>query len=212
MRQRPDGNPVHAGLGDGAHGVEPHAAARLGPRAAGNQPHRLAQLGGRHVVEEDNVRTRVGGLREDLPRGYHEAVNAFLDMFPGKLDEFGGHETKALGYHYHASLKYPFINGGFHGEVVERDGQVDPQPRTNGVRPALPPLPGARQIFDVTLDLVQTSCGMAVPYLSYTGDRELLNEWAGKKGEEGLRQYWAEKNQLSLDDIQTNIVKKIRPQ
>ena len=75
-----------------------------------------------------------------------------------------------------------------------------------------PPLPGARQIFDVTLDLVQTSCGMAVPYLSYTGDRELLNEWAGKKGEEGLRQYWAEKNQLSLDDIQTNIVKKIRPQ
>lgn len=71
-----------------------------------------------------------------------------------------------------------------------------------------PPLPGARQIFDVTLDLVQTSCGMAVPYLSYTGDRELLNEWAGKKGEEGLRQYWAEKNQLSLDGLPTNIVRK----
>ncbi|MFO0706367.1 MAG: pyridoxamine 5'-phosphate oxidase family protein [Nitrospira sp.] len=72
--------------------------------------------------------------------------------------------------------------------------------------------PGARQIFDVTLDLVQTSCGMAVPYLSYTGDRELLNEWAGKKGEEGLRRYWAEKNQLSLDDLPTNIVKKSRSQ
>lgn len=69
-----------------------------------------------------------------------------------------------------------------------------------------PPLPGARQIFDVTLDLVQTSCGMAVPYLSYTGDRELLNEWAGKKGEEGIRQYWKEKNQLSLDGIPTNIL------
>ena len=71
-----------------------------------------------------------------------------------------------------------------------------------------PPLPGARQIFDVTLDLVQTSCGMAVPYLSYTGDRELLNEWAGKKGEEGLRQYREEKNQFSLDDIPANIVRK----
>lgn len=71
-----------------------------------------------------------------------------------------------------------------------------------------PPLPGARQIFDVTLDLVQTSCGMAVPYFSYTGDRELLNEWAGKKGEEGLRQYWNEKNQLSLDGLPTNIVRK----
>jgi NADH-quinone oxidoreductase subunit D len=31
---------------------------------------------------------RVGGLREDLPRGFHDAVNAFLDRFPGKLDEY----------------------------------------------------------------------------------------------------------------------------
>ncbi|OFW05004.1 MAG: NADH dehydrogenase (quinone) subunit D [Acidobacteria bacterium RIFCSPLOWO2_02_FULL_68_18] len=33
---------------------------------------------------------RIGGLREDLPRGFHEAVNAFLDRFPGKVDEFEG--------------------------------------------------------------------------------------------------------------------------
>ena len=71
-----------------------------------------------------------------------------------------------------------------------------------------PPLLGARQIFDVTIDLVQTSCGMAVPYLSYAGDRELLSKWAEKKGEEGLRQYRAEKNDLSLDGIPTHIVRK----
>jgi NADH-quinone oxidoreductase subunit D len=33
---------------------------------------------------------RVGGLREDLARGFHEAVNAFLDRFPAKIDEFEG--------------------------------------------------------------------------------------------------------------------------
>ena len=31
---------------------------------------------------------RVGGLREDIPRGFKEAVKAFLDRFPGKLDEY----------------------------------------------------------------------------------------------------------------------------
>src|ERR1700730_12888748 len=28
---------------------------------------------------------RVGGLREDLPRGFHDAVRAVLDRLPGKL-------------------------------------------------------------------------------------------------------------------------------
>jgi len=31
---------------------------------------------------------RVGGLREDLPRGFHDAVRAFLDRFPAKLGEY----------------------------------------------------------------------------------------------------------------------------
>jgi NADH-quinone oxidoreductase subunit D len=31
---------------------------------------------------------RVGGLREDLPRGFHAAVQSFLDRFPPKLDEY----------------------------------------------------------------------------------------------------------------------------
>src|SRR5437773_10467940 len=31
---------------------------------------------------------RVGGLREDLPRGFHDAVRAFLDRFLPKLDEY----------------------------------------------------------------------------------------------------------------------------
>jgi NADH-quinone oxidoreductase subunit D len=31
---------------------------------------------------------RVGGLREDLPRGFHDAVRAFLDRFAPKLDEY----------------------------------------------------------------------------------------------------------------------------
>src|SRR5215216_6437045 len=37
---------------------------------------------------------RIGGLREDLPVGFHDAVNAFLARFPGKIEEYTGLLTK----------------------------------------------------------------------------------------------------------------------
>ena len=70
------------------------------------------------------------------------------------------------------------------------------------------PLPGARQIFDLSIDLVQTSCGAGVPCYGYTGGREQLSDWARSKGEEGLKRYWEERNQSSIDNIPTNIVAK----
>jgi hypothetical protein len=70
------------------------------------------------------------------------------------------------------------------------------------------PLPGTRQIFDVEIDLVQNSCGMAVPFFDYVEEREQLTDWAVKKAEAGIREYWQEKNQFSLDGLPTNIVIK----
>lgn len=63
---------------------------------------------------------------------------------PVGLDSLNGHHDAQGNYHYHASPTYPYLNGGFHGEVVEREGQVDPQPRAQGVREALTQLRGAR--------------------------------------------------------------------
>jgi hypothetical protein len=61
----------------------------------------------------------------------------------GKLDACHGHETPGVGYHYHASLKYPYVLGGFYGRITELAGQVDPQPRASPVRPSTSPLRGA---------------------------------------------------------------------
>jgi hypothetical protein len=60
------------------------------------------------------------------------------------LDSFHGHTSAAGEYHYHASKSYPYINGGFHGEVSIGGGQVEPQPSANPVRQAGDPLPGAK--------------------------------------------------------------------
>lgn len=68
------------------------------------------------------------------------------------------------------------------------------------------PLPGTRQIFDLSIDLVQTSCGFAVPFYDYAGDRPQLNDWAEKKGEEGVRQYWIDKNKFTIDELPTHII------
>lgn len=70
------------------------------------------------------------------------------------------------------------------------------------------PTPGARQVFRLAIDMVQTSCGMAVPLFDYVSDREQLKNWADKKGESGIKDYWQEKNQVSLDGIPTHILSK----
>ncbi len=60
------------------------------------------------------------------------------------LDVMNGHKDASGNYHYHASKTYPYLNGGFYGQVTEREGQVDPQPRAEPMRPAGRPLRGAK--------------------------------------------------------------------
>ena len=62
-----------------------------------------------------------------------------------------------------------------------------------------PPLIGPRQIFEMTIDLVQTSCGFAVPLFNFVGERDLLLQWAEARGEDGLAAYRSEHNTVSLD-------------
>lgn len=72
-------------------------------------------------------------------------------------------------------------------------------------------LPGARQIFDMHVEMAQVSCGMAVPLYSFESDRDLLRTWAIKKGDAGITQFWKDRNQVSIDGIQTGIVEKNIP-
>ena len=66
-------------------------------------------------------------------------------------------------------------------------------------------LPGYRQLILLHIDSLQTSCGFAVPIMDLKSEREQLVQWATKKGESGLSNYRAEKNQLSIDGLPTHL-------
>lgn len=65
---------------------------------------------------------------------------------------------------------------------------------------------GTRQIFEMQVELVQTSCGFAVPLMEFQEERPLLKSWSTNKGETGIKNYWADKNQQSIDGFETGII------
>jgi len=68
------------------------------------------------------------------------------------------------------------------------------------------PLPGERQIIVLNIESAQTSCGYGVPIFEFKEERQTLIEWATKKGEQGISEYWANKNQKSIDGLPTKIL------
>ncbi len=85
--------------------------------------------------------------------------------------------------------------------VHPRDGEWQ------GLIGLFPTIPGARQVIDMRVDLVQTSCGFAVPRFDFVADRETLVDWAKKRGQKGIGDYWAKNNTENIDGKPTGIVK-----
>jgi predicted pyridoxine 5'-phosphate oxidase superfamily flavin-nucleotide-binding protein len=71
-------------------------------------------------------------------------------------------------------------------------------------------MPGARQVIVVDVERVQTSCGFGVPLYEFQGQREMLIDWAKKKGADGIAKYQREKNAASIDGLPTTLGKAMR--
>jgi hypothetical protein len=67
-----------------------------------------------------------------------------------------------------------------------------------------PRLPGARQIIVMEVEQVGSSCGFGVPLFDYVGQREMLSDWAEKKSDMDIKEYWATRNNLSIDGKPTD--------
>ncbi|MGL4743607.1 MAG: pyridoxamine 5'-phosphate oxidase family protein [Phycicoccus sp.] len=80
-----------------------------------------------------------------------------------------------------------------------------PDPEWDDLERLFPATPGARNILDVTVDLVQTSCGFGVPLYDFQEQRPLMGSWAASRGADGVAAYQQEKNRRSIDGFSTGL-------
>jgi len=71
-----------------------------------------------------------------------------------------------------------------------------------------PDYAGARQVFDMSVDGVQISCGTGVPLMEYKGQRgpEELVPFYADMGPDGVKDYWRRKNLETIDGYPTGTI------
>jgi hypothetical protein len=60
---------------------------------------------------------------------------------------------------------------------------------------------GVRSVILVEVTRISDSCGYGVPVMPFEGHRPTMDQWSTRKGPEGIREYWREKNVASIDGL-----------
>jgi|HubBroStandDraft_6_1064221.scaffolds.fasta_scaffold56765_1 hypothetical protein len=127
---------------------------------------------------------------------------AYLDL-TGSGNETSAHvETCADGrltIMFCAVEGVPLILRLYGRGTIHRRGSA----RYSELLPGFTDIAGARQIVQLDVDRVQTSCGYAVPLFEFREERTGLVRWAESKGDQGLEDYRREANVLSIDGLPT---------
>ena len=73
--------------------------------------------------------------------------------------------------------------------------------------PLFPDMAGTRQIFDMSIERVQTSCGSGVPVMAFERDRaiEEIVPYYDEMGPDGVEAYWRRKNLKTIDGFDTGL-------
>jgi hypothetical protein len=144
------------------------------------------------------------------PKG-HDVLRIFSPNEVAYLDLTGsGNETSA---HLIDNGRVTFMFLAFEGPpmILRLYGKgkvvLPDSPEWNDMAKHFDILPGYRQIIHAKIETVKTSCGFSVPFYSYMGERDTLQQWAINKSEQGLEEYRKEKNTISMDGIVTPLGK-----
>ncbi|MBA16509.1 MAG: pyridoxamine 5'-phosphate oxidase [Sphingomonas sp.] len=72
------------------------------------------------------------------------------------------------------------------------------------IAPHFTQLPGTRQIFDMTVESLQTSCGWGVPHMTLERERDTLSKYHAKATDEERLTKWAGRTQ-SIDGLPVRV-------
>ena len=154
------------------------------------------------------VATAAEGARINLsPKGM-DCFRVLDDHRVGYLDVDGsGNETNAhlLADGRITLLFCAFDRAALILRLYGRGAAILPQDaRWNELVPHFTLLPGTRQIFEIVVDQVQTSCGWGVPFMALDRERSTLSKYhAGQTRTERLAE-WAEQTH-SIDGLPVRV-------
>ena len=61
---------------------------------------------------------------------------------------------------------------------------------------------GVRSIIIVDVTRISDWCGDGVLIMTLQEHRPTMDQWSTRKGSEGIREYWSQKNRSSIDDLE----------
>jgi predicted pyridoxine 5'-phosphate oxidase superfamily flavin-nucleotide-binding protein len=143
------------------------------------------------------------------PKGRAGTLRVLDEQRVAYLD-FGGSHAETIAHlreNGHITLMWCAFTGP--PNIVRVHGRGEPVFRDD---PRFPELvahfgeadaPGLRAVIVVTAEIVSHTCGFAVPFMDYVGERTLHSEYFGRKSDDEFRGYCAAKefNGQSIDGL-----------
>ncbi|WCN39433.1 pyridoxamine 5'-phosphate oxidase family protein [Aneurinibacillus uraniidurans] len=161
---------------------------------------RIFFVGSAPLGEEGHINISPKGY--DVLRIFSPTEVAYLDL-TGSANETSAHveENGRITLMFLSFEESPMILRLYgKGRVI-----LPGTPEWDELLPHFELLPGARQVIHVTIHTIKTSCGFSVPLFSYSGERNTLQQWAMKTGEQGIKEYHEKKNYVSMDGLITSL-------
>ena len=148
----------------------------------------------------DEGRINLSPKGNDSLRILDEKTVAYLDL-TGSGNESSAHiqQNGRMTFMFCSFVGNPLILRLYgQGEVVKKSSE-----RWQELEAHFPHYSGERQIIVLHIDSVQTSCGYGVPVYEFQEERTRLMVWTKP---EPIEDYWALKNQTSIDGLPTHIL------